>query len=160
MFVPRLRAVALAVTASLGLAACAYDEGYGYGGVGYASGYYGDYYGGYGYAGYPSYYGWYDDFYYPGIGFYVYDRGGHRYRWNDKHRRYWEGRRGNGGRRSAHWDGYRRGDGNWRDSRTPSTSWQGRAPSQQQSWSSEGRRSYQGGGPAPSRSYNRGGRRR
>ena len=85
--------------ASLGLSGC-YDDGYGYGGVqvGYGGGYYDDgfgyggpYGGGYGYG---SPYGWYGDFYYPGNGIYVFDRGGGRHRWNDGQRRYWEGRRG------------------------------------------------------------------
>jgi hypothetical protein len=93
-----LCAAVLAATAALGLAGCATD-GYGYGGVslGYAGGYYGD-----------PYWGWYDDFYYPGTGFYIYDRGGHRHRWNDRQRAYWEGRRGN---RAGHsnWSGYRSG---------------------------------------------------
>ena len=124
MSVLRLRTAALALAASISLSACAYDEGYGYGSIGYASdGYYGDYYGGYGghYAGYgyPGYYGWYDDFYYPGIGVYIYDRGGHRHRWNDRHRKYWEGRRGHGEHRGANWDGFRHRDrqGSWQGNR-------------------------------------------
>ena len=61
-----------------------YDGGFGYGGApGYA-------YGGYGYGGLG---GWYNDFYYPGTGVYVIDRGGRRHRWSDDQRRYWEGRR-------------------------------------------------------------------
>jgi hypothetical protein len=124
MIVPRVRAAALAVAASCGLAACSYDDGYGYGGmsVGYGSGYYGSYYddyydpyyGGYGY-GYPSYYGWYGGYYYPGTGYYVYDRGGHRHRWNDRQRRHWEGRRDRA-ERDGSWSrdrGGRSGDGNW-----------------------------------------------
>jgi hypothetical protein len=125
MFAPRLRAVALALGVSVTLGACAYDDyGYGYGGIGYGAGYYDDYYDGYGYGGgygygYPSYYGWFDGFYYPGIGIYVYDRSGHRHRWSDRHRRYWEGRRGsNWSHHREQWDGYRGGtrtdrDGNW-----------------------------------------------
>ena len=75
MSVPRT--LVLAAAATLGLSACTYDDGYGYGGlsVGYGSaGYYDPYYGGYGYGDYgygygaPSYYGWYDNYYYPGIG--------------------------------------------------------------------------------------------
>lgn len=122
MFVARLRNVALIAAASLGLTACAYDDGYGYGGVsmgwgngygGYGDPYYGDYgygYGGYGGYGYPSYYGWYSGFYYPGSGYWVYDRGGHRHRWNDHQRRYWEGRRGNNQGHRENWGGYNRGD--------------------------------------------------
>ena len=121
MSVPHLRVVALALASSIALSACAYDEGYGYGGIGYASdGYYGDYYDGY-YAGYgyPGYYGWYDDFYYPGVGVYIYDRSGHRHRWNDHYRQYWEGRRGSGGNHGANWDGFRNrdGQGSWQGSR-------------------------------------------
>jgi hypothetical protein len=54
-----------------------------------------DGYGGYGYSGLsygyasPGYgYGWYDDYYYPGTGYYVYERSGARHRWNDSQRRY------------------------------------------------------------------------
>jgi hypothetical protein len=87
---PRLRNILLAATASLGLSACAYDGygsvGYGYGYGGYDPYYYDDYYPG-------SYYGWWGDYYYPGTGFYVFDRRGHRHRWNDDQRHYWEGRR-------------------------------------------------------------------
>lgn len=89
-----LAAVSLAGAFALG--GCAYDDGY-YGGVSvgtgyYAGGYYDDYWG----PGYyrPGYYGgWYNDFYYPGTGYFVYDRGGRRHRWNEGQRRYWEGRR-------------------------------------------------------------------
>jgi hypothetical protein len=65
--------------------------GYGYGspyGYGYGSPYG---YGGYGYG--SPYFGWYDNFYYPGVGYYVYNRSGNRYRWTDAQRRYWESRR-------------------------------------------------------------------
>ncbi|RJF85424.1 hypothetical protein [Sphingomonas cavernae] len=92
MYVPRIRTILLALIASAGLAGCAYDDGYGYGGVsvGYGAGYYDPwYYDDY----YPRRYGWYDGFYYPGTGYYVFDRKGHRHRWSDGHRRYWEGRR-------------------------------------------------------------------
>nr|WP_295661927.1 hypothetical protein [Polymorphobacter sp.] len=80
------------------LGACA--DGYGYGGggygggVGYAGGYSGplgyggDYYGGVGYPGY----GFYNDYYYPGSGIYVFDRGGHRRQWNDEERGHWQHR--------------------------------------------------------------------
>jgi hypothetical protein len=95
----RLALTGLLAVAGIGLSACAYDD-YGYGGIsaGYGGGYYDDYYPGY--AGY----GWYDGFYYPGNGYYVYDRGGKRHRWNDRQRRYWEGR---------HHQGAGRPDGNW-----------------------------------------------
>ena len=104
MFAYRLRAAAIALTAAVGLTGCAsygYGGGYGYNGVsvGISSGYYDPYYG-YGYdipvyrygGGYP-YYGWYDGFYYPGTGYYVYDRYRRPHRWSDRHRRYWTTRR-------------------------------------------------------------------
>lgn len=87
-FVKTTAAAAL-LASSLALGGCM-DDGYGYGGVnvGYGPpGYYD--YGDYGYA--P--YGWYDGYYYPGNGYWLYDRGGSRHRWNDGHRRYWEQRR-------------------------------------------------------------------
>ncbi|MFA7603568.1 MAG: hypothetical protein WCY29_11225 [Novosphingobium sp.] len=84
---------ALLAASAFGLSGCATDGyGYGYGG--------GSYYG-------NAYWGWYDDYYYPGTGYYIYDRGGQRHRWNDSHRRYWEGRRGSR-RGSANWSGYQR----------------------------------------------------
>ena len=100
MYASRIRAAGLVIAASLGLSACMSPYGYSSVGVGIGSGgYYGDYgYGGYGYPyggsgyGYPSY-GWYDNFYYPGSGYYVYSRDGHRHRWTDSQRRYWESRR-------------------------------------------------------------------
>jgi hypothetical protein len=114
----RITSALLALTASAGLAGCAYGygDGYGYGGVsvGYGSGgYYDDDY-------YTPYYGWYDGFYYPGVGYYVYDRGGHRHKWNDRHRRYWDSHRhGRNGREN--WARYRDGDhdsrGEWRRGR-------------------------------------------
>ena len=104
MFMPRIRTAFLAVGAALSLGACGYYDGYGGGvSVGYSGGYYDDYYdpyyGGGGY--YDPYYGgsygrnygsWYNNFYYPGYGVYVFDRGGRRYSWNDDQRRYFEGR--------------------------------------------------------------------
>lgn len=86
-----------------------YGTGYGaYGGYGdpyYGSGYGDPYYGRYGYpyygSGYGSgygygyrqpYYGWYDGYYYPGTGYYVYDRSGVRQRWTETQKRYWESR--------------------------------------------------------------------
>jgi hypothetical protein len=137
----RLRSILILAAAGLGLSACAYD-GYGYGGFsagyggGYCDPYYYDCYSGYGggYA-YDPWYGWYGDYYYPGIGFYVFDRSGRRHRWNDDHRRYWEGRRGRwqgrdwNDRRWERWDNYR-GD---RDGRSGDRSgWRDR--SQRQDW--------------------------
>lgn len=97
-----LMAIGLAGTIALG--GC-YDDGY-YGGVSVGSGYYGGgYYDPYYSPGYyPGGYGWYDGFYYPGNGYYVYDRGGRRHRWNDGQRRYWEGRRGPQGQ-DGRWNG-------------------------------------------------------
>ena len=94
-----LRGVALAATAFLGLSACSTYGGYGYGGASYGASL--------GYASSP-YYGWYDDFYYPGSGYYVYDRVGRRHAWNDGQRRYWQGRRSEG-RPRANWNGYGNG---------------------------------------------------
>jgi hypothetical protein len=120
-----LRTAALALTAAVGLAACTtpygyngvsvgvgtgygdpyYGSGYGYGygagypGYGYGAGYpgygYGMGYPGYGYASYAPW-GWYDDFYYPGSGYYVYDRYRRPIVWTDEQRRYWEARRKKG----------------------------------------------------------------
>ncbi|MGE0773937.1 MAG: hypothetical protein AB7L36_02715 [Sphingomonadaceae bacterium] len=93
----RKTASAALLVSALALGACTYDD-YGRGGVsvGYGSGYYHDPYP-YGYA--P--YGWYDNYYYPGNGYWLYDRRGDRHRWSDKQRRYWEDRR----HRSGKWDG-------------------------------------------------------
>ena len=122
-----LRAAALAAAAMIGLSACTTPYGYGYNGVsvGIGSGYYDPYYS-YGYdipvyrygAGYP-YYGWYDGFYYPGTGYYVYDRYRRPHRWSDRHRRYWEQRR----QRSLA-DGFRNIATNWSDFDRTSTTTQ------------------------------------
>jgi hypothetical protein len=100
----RIGAALLAATAALGLSGCVTDDyGYGYGGVslGYSDGYYGGYYG-------APYYGWYDNYYYPGTGYYSYDRGGGRHTWTDSQRRYWESRRGDR-QAGENWSGYRGG---------------------------------------------------
>jgi hypothetical protein len=91
----RIGAALLAAIAAPGLSGCVTD-GYGYGGVslGYGEGYYG-----------APYYGWYDNYYYPGTGYYIYDRAGGRHTWNDGQRRYWEGRRGDR-QASENWSGY------------------------------------------------------
>ena len=111
MFAYPLRTAALTICAAVGLAGC--TGPYGYGGVsagvgnsGYYDPYYGSGYGGYGgygygvgYPGYAAgygfdpYWGWNDGFYYPGTGYYVYDRDRHRHRLTDAQRRYWELRR-------------------------------------------------------------------
>jgi hypothetical protein len=90
---------ALLALSAAALSGCTTDDGYGYGGVsvGYGSGYYGD-----------PYWGWYDDYYYPGTGYYIYDRGGARHTWNDSQRHYWESRRGNRPGRE-NWSSYRDG---------------------------------------------------
>lgn len=90
----RVSAALIALSAGLSLSACATD-GYGYGGYGYGPAYYGS-----------SYYGWYDDYYYPGTGYYVYDRSGGRHAWNNSQRRYWESRRVNQRHAPPNWHGY------------------------------------------------------
>nr|WP_283938485.1 hypothetical protein [Sphingomonas alba] len=85
---------------SAGLAGCAYGPyggvsvGAGHGSLGYDYGYgpYGYGYGdpfGYGYYGGYPYFGWYDGFYYPGAGFYVYDRYGCAHHWDRKQESHW-----------------------------------------------------------------------
>ncbi len=67
-----------------------YGSRYGYSPYGYSRYGYSPYgYSGYGYS---PYWGWNDGFYYPGTGFYVYDRYRRAYRWNDRQRRYWTDR--------------------------------------------------------------------
>jgi len=96
---------ALALAAVFALGGCAdygrYGDGYGYSRVNYGNSAYA-----------RSYYGWYNNYYYPGTGYYVYDRRGSRHRWNDGQRRYWEARRDRQAREN--WSGYRR---EWRDDR-------------------------------------------
>jgi hypothetical protein len=90
----KLSVAGLALAAGFGLSGCASD-GYGYGGgyggvsLGYNGGDWDPYYGGY--SGSP-YWGWNNDYYYPGTGYYVYDRQNRRHRWNDSQRGYWQGR--------------------------------------------------------------------
>ena len=117
MNIARIGLAALAATAAIPLAGCSdyYDDyGYGYsrpysyGSYGYSSRPY--YYGsGYAtpYAYYTPYYGWYGNYYYPGVGIYIYDRSGSRYRWNDTYRNYWESRRGSDYSGRENWSGYR-----------------------------------------------------
>lgn len=104
---------ALLAASALTLSGCMGDD-YGYGG-GVSLGYGGGYYGG------DPYWGWNDGYYYPGSGYYIYDRGGRRYSWNDNQRRYWEGRRGSRPGRE-NWAGFRgnggtAGDSNWQQRR-------------------------------------------
>ena len=90
---------ALIAIAALGLVGCSsYYDGYGYNRVSVGLGSYGSYY--------QPYYGWYDGYYYPGTGYYIYDRYGSRYRWGDRYRNYWESRRPSRGYRD-NWSGYR-----------------------------------------------------
>lgn len=123
MFGSRIRAAGVALVAGLSLGACTYGNGYGYSGLsigfgtgGYYDDYYDPYYGGDPYGrSYSPYYGWYDGFYYPGTGYYVYDRYRRPHRWNDYQRGYWENRR-------HAYRGYMRGRPhgfrqNWRDFR-------------------------------------------
>lgn len=116
----RARLATLLIAGGLTLGGCAYGDlglgagygspyyGYGYGspygGYGYGSPYYGGGYGlgyslGYGYGspyygGYygSPYYGWYNDYYYPGTGYYVYDRDRNRRVMTDAERQYWRQR--------------------------------------------------------------------
>lgn len=155
----RLRSALILLAAGLGLSACSHYDGYGYGGlsVGYGGGYcdpyYYDCYSGYGRGYYDPWYGWYGDYYYPGIGIYVFDRWGRRHRWNDDHRRYWEGRRFRwrdrdwNDRRWERWDNYRRDRRDWRrDGR--SGGWRDR--SSRQDWDeSQGSFRRQSVGTAP-----------
>lgn len=94
----RARAMALCLAAGIGVSACAGDGGYGYSGVAMGVG--------------PvdPYWGWYGDWYYPGYGGYVYDRGGAGRRWNRGEHHYWSGRtRGGPHRGGMHWEGYNGG---------------------------------------------------
>lgn len=98
--IPRVIKSAIAAGAFLSLAGCMYG-GTGYYGDGYVnnSSYacdpyapFDDYYAcdyGYGFAniGYGG--GWYDQYYYPGYGIYIFDRGGRRHAMRNDHRRYW-----------------------------------------------------------------------
>lgn len=113
----QLKLAGIAIAAAIGLSGCT-DYGYGYGGlnVGYGAAYYDDPYyagyGGYGIGGFGDpYWGWNNGFYYPGTGYYVYDRYRRPYRWNGAQQRYWEGRRyaWRGGNRDVR--------DNWRDFR-------------------------------------------
>ena len=109
---PRLLGVTLAAVASLGLGACTTYDDYGYPtsrvsvGVGYGA----------------PYYGWYDGFYYPGTGYYIYDRRGTRHRWSTRYRDYWIARRPRDRRYYDNWGSYNaphryRGQPRYRDQR-------------------------------------------
>jgi hypothetical protein len=90
----------------IGLSGCAYNGLYSGVSVGVGNGgYYDPYYDAYGYGygagysrygygyGFDPYWGWNDGFYYPGTGYYVYDRYRRAHRWTDAQRRHWEQRR-------------------------------------------------------------------
>lgn len=95
---------ALVLLSAVALGGCMYD---GYGRAGVSVGH-GGYYDRYGYD-YPRYgYGWYDGYYYPGNGYYVFDRAGKRHRWNARQRDYWMERQRD--RYAGHRD---RHDGKW-----------------------------------------------
>lgn len=100
-----LRVAALAVAStSLGGCATLYDDYYG-------NSYYDNAYSNYScdpYSPFDNYYdcdsrlgfynfgysgGWYNNLFYPGHGFYIFDRGGRRFDMDSHHRRYWGGRR-------------------------------------------------------------------
>jgi hypothetical protein len=126
MFAYPIRTAALAAAAMIGLSGCAYNGLYSGVSVGLGnSGYYDPYYSGYGYGagysgygyGFDPYWGWNDGFYYPGTGYYVYDRYRRAHHWTDAQRRYWEARR----QRSLA-DGFRRiATDNWEDFNRSST---------------------------------------
>ena len=102
----RISLISLAAAGALALGGCTYGGlglgmgygdpyyggGYGYGSpYGYGGSYYGNsYYGGLGYGYSP--YGWYNDYYYPGSGYYVYDRDRRSRVMTDSERRYWMAR--------------------------------------------------------------------
>jgi hypothetical protein len=97
---------AIIAIAAFGLAGCSsYDHGYGYNRV----------FLGYGTYSRP-YYGWYDGYYYPGTGYYIYDRYGSRHRWSDRYRNYWEARRPSRNYRD-NWSGYRADRREYREDR-------------------------------------------
>ncbi|HZU51035.1 MAG TPA: hypothetical protein VE968_04085 [Sphingomicrobium sp.] len=116
----RLRLALALAGATLALGACADDlyGPYGYGGVGvgYAYGGYPYGYGAYPYGYYGGYdpFGWYGDFYYPGVGLYVYDSYRRPHRWSGDQQRYWTSRRANYQARTgsswsgANWSGFSR----------------------------------------------------
>jgi hypothetical protein len=90
---PRIRSALVILAASAGLGACTSFSPYGGIGVGVGSGYgsygYDPYYGGYGRGSPYGYYGWYDGFYYPGAGYWIYDRYGHHHPITERQSDYW-----------------------------------------------------------------------
>ena len=137
------------LSAALGAAAltAGCTDGYGYSGVsvGYGNGYAP----GYGASAYGSpYWGWYDGYYYPGTGYYVYDRDRRPHRWNDGQRRYWSERQrgwqGPRGDRNGDWSGFPQRDDRGRDMRRDRDrdrdhDWRGHSPDRGREWN-DGRR--------------------
>lgn len=112
----RIRTLILTGAGAVALGGCAYGYGdYGYGGYGgyggYDYGYNYPYYGAdYGY-GYGEPFGWYGDYYYPGVGFTVYDTHRRSRTWNTRERAYWGGRQRVGTRTTVaapNWSGFNR----------------------------------------------------
>lgn len=89
MSLMKLSLAAAALVSLGGLSACADDYGYSGVSVGYGASAWDPYYGGYRA---DPYWGWYGDYYYPGSGYYVYDRQNVRHRWNPEQRGYWQSR--------------------------------------------------------------------
>jgi len=127
--IPKLLKSAIAAGALLSLGGCMYG-GSGYYGDSYVNNSrydcdpyapFDDYYAcdyGYGFAniGYGG--GWYDQYYYPGYGIYVFDRGGRRHAMRDHHRHYWARQRatygGHHARDRDHHRGQRADRRDWR----------------------------------------------
>ena len=115
--------LAIILAAGTTLGACSYGYG-GYGGgyggvsVGVSSGgYYDPYYDDWGYYRSNPYWGWYDNYYYPGVGIYVYDRYRRPHRWTDSHQRYWTSRQSYWRGRDDFRQSRREMRENWRDFR-------------------------------------------
>lgn len=125
--IPKLLKSAIAAGALLGLGGCMYG-GTGYYGDGYVNNQrydcdpyapFDDYYAcdyGYGFANIGFGGGWYDQYYYPGYGVYVFDRGGRRHAMRAHDRRYWARQRAAYGGRHVRDRDHRRGQrAEWRN---------------------------------------------
>lgn len=136
MRLTKLSLAAMAAASAFALGGCADDMygPYGYAPYGYGAYGYGYPYGGYGYGyGYGAYYdpfGWYGDFYYPGVGIFVFDRDRHRHIWNDDQRRFWENRRSSWQSRTGrtwtgtgNWSGWRNRTGSMSTTTTTTGGW-------------------------------------
>jgi hypothetical protein len=120
----------IVLLSALALGGCMTD-GYGRAGVSIGSGHYDRYGYDYPYSGYG--YGWYDGYYYPGSGYYVFDRYGKRHRWSQWQRDYWAHRghdRRHGydrDRDRRDWNKDRNRDRNWsRDRERSRNNWKDR----------------------------------